>query len=141
MRRLITLLTLAATVALAVPAAAGTTRVYKGKATSTDRDFKYGAVTMRVRDGKVRKLEIESVTTSGCGGFMTVVFAPSDPETQIVKGSARIRDGKLSVTYRPVRSIEDQTTTIKARVGARRATGTFESGDLCVNAGRFTARR
>lgn len=141
MRRLLVLLTLTMTAALVVPAAAGTTRVYKGKATSTDRDFKYGAVTMKVRGGKVRKLEIESVTTTGCGGFMTVVFAPSDPETQIVKGSARIRNGKLSVTYRPVRSIEDQTTTIKATVGARRATGTFRSGDLCVNEGRFNARR
>ena len=141
MPRFLTLLTLAATAALVVPASAGTTRVYKGKATSMDRDFKYGAVTMRVRGATVRKLEIESVTTTGCGGFMTVVFAPSDPETQIVKGSAKIRDGKLSVTYRPVRSVEDQTTTIKATVGARRVTGTFRSGDLCVNAGRFTARR
>jgi hypothetical protein len=129
---------------LALPAAvgaAGVNGVYKGRATNMDRDFKYGKVTMRVRGGKVTKLEIEAVTTSGCGGFMTVVFAPNDSETQITKGSARIRNGRLSVTYRPVRSIEDQTTTINARVRGGRATGTFESGDLCVNEGRFTAKR
>jgi hypothetical protein len=127
-------------VSLAVPATVGAA-TYKGKATSTDRSFKYGKVTMKTRAGKVTKLTIESVTTTGCGGFMTVVFAPNDPETQITKGSARLRNGRLSVTYRPVKSIEDQTTTIKARVSGRKVTGTFKSGDLCVNEGRFTARR
>ena len=121
--------------------AAGTAGTYKGRATSMDRSFKYGKVTMKVRAGKVTKLEIESVTTTGCGGFMTVVFAPNDPETQIVSGSARIRNGRLSVKYRPVKDIEDQTTTIKARVSGGKATGTFESGGLCVNEGRFTAKR
>ncbi len=131
---------IAIAVSLLAPATVGAA-VYRGKATSMDRSFKYGKVTMRTRGSKVTKLEIESVTTSGCGGFMTVVFAPNDPETQIVKGSARIRDGRLSVTYRPVRSVEDQTTTIKARVTGGRVTGTFASGDVCVNEGRFTARR
>lgn len=125
---------------LTLPAAAGAA-TYRGKATSMDRSFKYGKVTVRTRGSKVTKIEIESVTTSGCGGFMTVVFAPNDPETQIVKGSARIRDGRLSVTYRPVRSVDDQTTTIRARFSGGRVTGTFSSGELCVNQGRFTARR
>jgi hypothetical protein len=131
---------LALVASLALPAVAGAA-TYRGKATSTDRSFKYGKVTVRTRGSRVTKIEIESVTTSGCGGLMTVVFAPNDPETEIVKGSARIRDGRLSVTYRPVRSVEDQTTTIKARFSGGRVTGTFESGDLCVNDGRFTARR
>ena len=140
MRRLPLLALLAVLVSLAVPATV-LAATYKGKATSMDRSFKYGKVTMVVRAGKVRKLTIESVTTTGCGGFMTVVFAPRDPETQITKGSARIRNGRLSVTYRPVKSIEDQTTTINARISGGRVTGTFKSGDLCVNEGRFTARR
>ena len=127
-------------VSLALPATAFAV-TYKGRATSMDRSFKYGKVTFTVRNGKVTKVKIESVTTTGCGGFMTVIFAPNDPETQITKGSARIRNGRFNVTYRPVRSIEDQTTTIKARVTGGRVTGTFESGDLCVNEGRFTARR
>lgn len=127
--------------ALAAPATAGTSLTYKGRATSMDRDFRYGAVRVVIRDGRVRSLKIEAVTTTGCGGFMTLVFAPSDPETQIVSGSARVRDGRLNVTYRPVRSVEDQTTRIRARVTSSTITGTFLSGDLCVNEGRFTARR
>jgi hypothetical protein len=96
---------------------------------------------MKVRAGKVTSLVIKAVTTTGCGGFMDVVFAPRDPETGIVAGSARLRDGRLSVTYRPVKSIERQSTTIRARIAGSRVTGTFESGELCGNAGRFTARR
>jgi hypothetical protein len=141
MRRTLLSLALLAALALAVPAEAGTAGTYKGRATNMDRDFKYGKVTMKVRAGKVTSLKIESVTTTGCGGFMSVIFAPNDPETQIVKGSARLRDGRLSVTYRPVRDIEDQTTTIKARIVGSKVTGTFASGDMCVNEGRFTARK
>ncbi len=141
MRRPIVLALLAL---LAVPTtvgAAGPAGTYKGRATSMDRDFKYGKVTMKVRGSKVTNLKIESVTTTGCGGFMNVIFAPNDPETQIVEGSARIRNGRLKVKYRPVRDVEDQATTIDARVSGGKVTGTFRSGDLCVNAGRFTARR
>ncbi|MCW2959130.1 MAG: hypothetical protein JWP18_1933, partial [Solirubrobacterales bacterium] len=76
----------------------------------------------------------------GCGGFMTVIFAPKDKETQIVKGSATIKGNRLSVTYRPVRSIENQTTTISATFKGSKVTGTFKSGNLCGNAGRFTAK-
>ena len=131
---------LAVLLSLAVPRAVGAA-TYKGKATNMDRDFKYGKVTVRTKGAKVTYIEIESVTTSGCNGNMTLVFAPKDPETQITKGSARIKNGRLSVTYRPVRSIEDQTTKIYARVTGSKITGTFESGDLCVNEGRFTAKR
>jgi len=144
MRRLHLLALLALAALLALPpyvGAAGTAGTYKGRATNMDRDFRYGKVTVKVRNGKVTNLKIESVTTTGCGGFMSVIFAPNDPETQITKGSARIRNGRLNVTYRPVRDVEDQTTTMKARFRGSRVTGTFESGDLCVNEGRFTARR
>jgi hypothetical protein len=144
MRQLRIPVVLALAALLALPAtvgAAGVNGTYKGRATNMDRDFKYGKVTMRVRGGKVSKLEIQAVTTTGCGGFMDVVFAPNYSGTQILKGSARIRNGRLSVTYRPVSDVEDQTTTINARVRGGRVTGTFKSGDLCVNEGRFTAKR
>ncbi len=141
MRRPIVIALLALLALPTTVGAAGPAGTYKGRATSMDRDFKYGKVTMKVRGSKVTNLKIESVTTTGCGGFMNVIFAPNDPETQIVEGSARIRNGRLKVKYRPVRSIEDQTTTINARVSGGRVTGTFSSGGLCVNEGRFTGRR
>jgi major membrane immunogen (membrane-anchored lipoprotein) len=135
---------LALVVLLALPTAVGAASAdgtYKGRATSMDRSFKYGKVTMKVRGGKVRNLKIEAVTTTGCGGFMTLVFAPSDPSTQITKGSAKLKNGRLSVTYRPDKTVEDQTTTISARVKGGKVTGQFASGDLCGNEGRFTAKR
>jgi hypothetical protein len=131
-----------AILALAAPATAGTAGTYRGKATSTDRSFKYGKVTMKVAGGRVRLLEIKAVTTSGCGGFMDVVFAPKDKKhIQIVKGSAKLKGGRLSVTYRPDKTVEDQQTTIKARVRGSKVSGTFKSGYICGNDGRFTAKK
>lgn len=136
---------------LAVPATAGPARTYTGKATGNDGKFKYGKVIVKTNGNKVTLVEIQAVTTRGCGGFMTVVFAPRDPETQITKGSATIKGGKLSVRYRPVRSVEDQETEIKATITAKSVTGgRFKSGDLstpapldglCANGGRFSAKR
>ena len=137
-------LVLALVALLALPSTVGAASVdgtYKGRATNMDRDFRYGKVTMKVKRGKITYLEVEAVTTTGCNGFMDVIFAPKDSETQIVSGSARIRGGRFSVKYRPVRDIEDQTTTMKGRVRGGKVTGTFKSGDLCVNEGRFTAKR
>lgn len=123
----------------AAPGASAAT--YTGKATSTNTSFKYGPVKVVTKGSKVTKLTIESVTTTGCGGFLTLVFAPADADTQIVKGSAKIKGGKLSVTYRPDRTVEDQTTTITATFKGSSVRGTFSSGSLCVNEGRFTAKR
>ena len=128
-------------VALAIPAGAASTQTFKGRATSTDKSFKYGKVTVKRKGSKVTSVKIESVTTTGCGGFMTLVFTPSDKDLQIVSGSARIKDGKLSVKYRPDRSVDDQTTTLKAKFKGSSVSGTFSSGSLCVNKGRFSAKR
>lgn len=143
MRARSTLFLLVLAAAVAVPAqAAGVNGTYRGQAKSLESDFRYGKVLARVKSNNVRYLEIEAVTTTGCGGFMDVVFAPSDPETKIVGGSTRIKaDGRFFVKYRPVESIDDQTTTIRARFRAGKVTGTFKSGSLCVNAGRFTAKK
>lgn len=141
MRRVTTPLALAGVVALAAPAAAGPARTYTGKATSTDRTFNYGKVTVRTSGAKVTLVKIEAVTTTGCGGFMSVIFSPATKGTQIVKGSATLKGGRLAVTYRPDASVKDQTTELKATITGSTATGTFRSGSLCVNAGRFSARR
>lgn len=135
-------LTLIAATAAAAPAlAASWDGTYKGKATNLAGDFNYGKVLVKVKSNKVTYLEIEGVTTSGCGGYMNVVFAPNDPETQIIGGSPRIRDGRMTVKYRPVRDIEEQDTYIDARFKGNRVTGKFESLGYCENEGRFTARR
>ena len=126
---------------LAAPAAAGPSVTYKGQAKSLESDFRYGKVRLTVRDNRVTRIVIESVTTTGCGGFMSVVFAPNDPDLEMVSGSTRIRGGRFRVKYRPTKDVEDQTTEIRARITRRSATGTFASGKLCVNDGRFTARR
>lgn len=140
MRRM--LLMVVATAGLAIPAqAAGPDGTYRGQAKSLQSDFRYGKVIVKVKRSKVTYLEIEGVTTTGCGGYMDVVFAPNDPDTQIIGGSAKIRNGRFTVKYRPSRDIEDQDTFIKARFRGGRVSGTFESMSLCQNAGRFTATR
>jgi len=144
MRPCALLAVLAAAACLTLPASVGaaSTVTYKGRATDTGGKFKFGKVTVKVRGQKVTNVTIEAVTTTGCGGFMTLVFAPSNKETFITKGSATLKDGRLAVTYRPVKDIEDQTTTLRAKVRGGKVTGgTFKSGGICVNAGRFTAKR
>ena len=140
MRLRILLCALTATALLTAPATAATS-TYKGRATSLDGDFKYGAVTVKVANGRVKRIEIKSVTTTGCGGFMTVVYAAGYEGSKIVKGSNRIRDGRFSFEYMPTTDVEDQTTVYKGRISGSKVTGTFSSGDLCGNEGKYTARR
>jgi major membrane immunogen (membrane-anchored lipoprotein) len=136
------LVVVVAAAAAAVPAfAARPNGTYRGKATNLDRDFHYGKVTVRVKNNKVRFLKIEAVTTTGCGGFMDVVFAPGDPATKIIGGSTTIKNGRFSVRYLPYDEVEDQSTSITAKFSGGRVTGTFASGSICGNAGRFTATK
>ena len=82
------------------------------------------------------------MTTSGCGGFITsVVFADGYAGSKIIKGSNRIKNGRFSFTYQPTTDVEDQATVYKGKVSGSKVTGTFASGNLCVNEGRFTAKR
>lgn len=131
------------TAALASPAAAGPTTTYRGKATSKDRSFRYGKVTLKVRDQKVTNLKIESVTTNGCAGVtaINIVFAPGSRGQQIVGGSARIKKGRFVVSFRPDRTVEEQVVSIRATITKRSASGIFESVGICTNEGRFTAKR
>lgn len=140
MRR-IALLAACALAAATTPALAGFDGTYRGKATNLKGDFKYGKVIFKVKNNRVTYAEIEGVTTDGCGGYMDLVFAPKDPETQIIGGSAAIKGGKFTVKYRPVRDIEDQDTFINATFKGGKVTGKFQSLGLCQNEGRFTAKR
>jgi hypothetical protein len=141
MRSTTLVLTIGLLGALAVPATAGPAKTYTGKATSTDRSFRYGKVTVKTAGKKVTLVKIEGVTTTGCGGFMSVIFSPGSKGVQITKGSATIKGGKLAVTYRPTSEVPTQKTELKATITASTVTGTFKSGELCENAGRFSAKR
>jgi len=143
MRPALVPLTLVAAIALAAPATAGSTATYKGRATSTDKSFKYGKVTVRTKGSKVTNLKIESVTTNGCAGVsaITIVFAPGNRDQEIVGGSATIKKGKLTVSFRPDKTVEEQITSIRATFKGKSVTGQFESVGICTNAGRFTAKR
>lgn len=133
---------LAAALLAAVPAlAAGPNGTYRGSAKALEGNFRYGKVLVEVKAGKVRYLKIEAVTTTGCGGFMDVVFAPGDKDMRIIGGSAKIKNGKFTVKYRPYEPVEEQDTFINARFKGGKVTGKFESMSLCSNAGRFTAKR
>lgn len=136
------LLTIAgASLALAVPATAAAPQTFKGKATGVDGKFRYGNVTMKVSGAKLKTLKIESVTTTGCGGFMNVVITPGVEGSRITKGSATIKGGRLSLTYVPTIDVAEQATTVKATITGRTVKGTFKSGPLCENEGRFSAKR
>ena len=101
---------------------------WKGRATSTDTDFKYGKVSFRVKGKTVRNLKIEGVTVSGCGGFMTIVV----PKLTI-KGT------KFSGSYKPVAD-SDQIIIVTGTITRRSAKAKFTAGPTCVGEGRFTAR-
>lgn len=140
MRHRMLLSTLVACALLAAPALAAN-RAYTGKATTLAGDFNFGKVTVKRAGDRIKRIEIEAVTTTGCGGFMTVVFAAGSEGSKIVRGSNRIRDGRFSFTYQPITDVEDQVTRYKGRISGSKVTGTFRSGDLCGNEGRFVARR
>ena len=128
----------------AVPAAdAATSVTYKGKAKSLVDDFSYGPVTVARRGERVKRVKIEAVTATCPFGTTnrTIVFNPADSGIKILSGSNRIRSGRMSVTYLPDETVEDQRTTLKLRFSGSRVTGTFSETDICVDAGKFTAKR
>ena len=71
----------------------------------------------------------------------TIVFNPKDPAIQIISGSHRIRRGRMAVTYRPDKTVEDQKTSLRVKFRGSRASGIFSETDICVDKGKFTARR
>ena len=115
----------------AMPAAAGAAveqGAWAGRATSMKGDFKYGKVTFRVKGKTMRNLTIEGVTTSGCGGFKSVIV----PKLTI-KGT------RFTGAYAPVPGVDD-IISVNGTIKNGKAKGTFSEGPLCQNAGRFTAK-
>jgi hypothetical protein len=139
-----TVLFLIAAAIVAVPAGAATkASTYKGQATSLDRTFKFGKVTIKRTAKKVTYVEIKAVTAycSGQPLLRTIVFKDGDPEMKVVSGSSRIKGGKMKVTFLPVADIEDAKAEIEISFSGKRASGKFQETGLCGDSGRFTAKQ
>lgn len=102
---------------------------WEGRATNLKGDFKYGKVTFTVSGSRIKNLQIEAVTTSGCGGFKNVIVP-----------SVKIRKTRFSASYRPIPGIDD-IVRVSGTISNGKARGTFSEGPLCVNAGKFSAKR
>ena len=128
--RIAVLAALALLAALPLADAGGAVKAgqWVGQATNMKGDFKYGKVTFKVKGNTIRNLKIESVTTSGCGGFKSVIV----PKLTI-KGTRFIG------AYQPVPGVDD-IISVNGTIKGGKAKGTFSEGPLCQNAGRFTAR-
>jgi hypothetical protein len=139
---MLAVLMMGAVVSPAVGDAAGS-QTYKGKAKSLAGDFTYGPVTVKRKGSRVLRVKIEAVTATCPFGTTnrTIVFNPKDPAIQIVSGSARIKRGKMSVTFLPDKTVEDQKTTLKLTFKGSKVTGRFSETDICVDEGKFSAKR
>jgi hypothetical protein len=129
----------------AVPAVgeAARTLTYKGKAKSLVGDFEYGKVTVKRKGSRVTRVKIEAVTATCPFGTTnrTIVFNPRDRGIRILRGSSRIRRGRMSVTYLPDETVERQQTKLRLRFKGRRVSGRFSEKTTCVDKGKFSARR
>lgn len=109
---------------------------WTGKATNLAGNFNYGKVTFTTSGSTMKNLKIEGVTTSGCGGYKSVIV----PKLKI-KGS------RFSGSYVPVPGLND-VIRVSGTIRGSSASGQFSEGPLdiakpplCQNNGRFTARR
>jgi hypothetical protein len=100
-------------------------------------------MTIKRKSARVTRVKIEAVTATCPFGTTnrTILFNPRDSAIQVLSGSAKIKSGRMSVTYRPDKALEDQQTTLKIRFRGSRATGTFSETDICVDKGKFSAKR
>jgi hypothetical protein len=143
-RKTITVVALLVAVA-ALPAAgeSATSQTYKGKAESLKDDFAYGPVTVKRRGSRVTRVKIAAVTATCPYGTTnrTIVFNPKDAGIRVLAGSNKIKSGKMSVTYLPDETVEDQKTTLKLKFKGSKVTGRFSETDICVDEGKFSAKR
>ena len=100
-------------------------------------------MTIKRKGSRVTRVKIEAVTATCPFGTTnrTIVFNPKDSAIQILSGSAKIKSGRMAVTYQPDKTVEDQQTTLKIKFRGSKATGTFSETEICVDKGRFSARR
>jgi hypothetical protein len=141
-----TLTMLAVMVAVAaVPAAgeAARSQSYKGKAESVAGDFDYGPVSVKRKGSRVLRVKIEAVTATCPFGTTnrTIVFNPKDSAIKILSGSNKIKGGKMSVTFLPDKTVEDQKTTLSLKFKGTKVTGKFSETDICVDEGKLSAKR
>jgi hypothetical protein len=116
---------------------------YKGRAKSLAGDFEYGPVTVKRKGSRVSRVKIEAVTATCPFGTTnrTIVFNPKDSGIKILSGSNKIKRGKMSVRYLPDKTVEDQKTTLKLKFKGKKVTGRFSETDICVDKGKFSAKR
>jgi hypothetical protein len=134
---------LAAVAAVPTVGDAAGTLTYKGKARSLAGDFDYGPVTVKRKGSRVLRVKVEAVTATCPFGTTnrTIVFNPKDSAIRIISGSNRIKGDKMSVTYLPDEIVEDQKTTLNLKFKGGRVTGRFSETDICVDKGKFSAKR
>jgi hypothetical protein len=134
---------LVATAAVPALSQAAGSQTYRGKAKSVAGDFSYGPVTVKRKGSRVLRVKIEAVTATCPFGTTnrTIVFNPKDAAIRILSGSAKIKRGKMSVTYLPDATVEDQKTTLHLKFKGSKVTGRFSETDICVDEGKFTAKR
>jgi hypothetical protein len=131
-----TLAVLAAAAFLVTGATPALAAKWTGKATNLAGDFNYGKVTFTTSGSTMKNLVIEGVTTSGCGGYKSVIVP-----------KLKIRGGKFSASYVPVPGLND-VIRVRGTIRGSRASGQFSEGPLdiskpplCQNKGKFTASK
>lgn len=128
---------LAAAAFLAAGATPALAARWTGKATNLAGDFNYGKVTFTTSGSTMKNLVIEGVTTSGCGGYKSVIVP-----------KLKIRGGKFSASYFPLGRSYNDVILVSGTIRGSKATGRFSEGPhdpakppLCQNKGKFTASR
>ena len=109
---------------------------WTGKATNLAGNFNYGKVTFTTSGSTMKNLVIEGVTTSGCGGYKSVIVP-----------KLKIRGGKFTGSYVPVPGKND-VIRVTGTISGSTAKGRFSEGPLdiakpplCQNKGKFMASR
>lgn len=120
----------------ALPVSPALAARWSGQAFSLQSDFRYGKVSFTTSGSTMRNLKIEGVTTSGCGGYKSVIVP-----------KLKIKGGKFSANYIPFPGLNDRII-VRGSIKGSRASGVFAEGPIdvgkapvCQNSGRFTARR
>jgi hypothetical protein len=100
-------------------------------------------VTVKRKRSRVKRVKIEAVTATCPFGTTnrTIVFNPKDSGIKILSGSSKIKRGRMSVTYLPDKTVENQRTKLKLKFKGRKVSGRFSEGDTCNDKGKFSARR
>ena len=130
-RRLIALLTLALVVPAVALAATGGT--YRGTI-----DEGGSPVTVKVKNGKLKKFKASIYASCGLSNFLiTVAYPPAHK-----KGATKkIKNNKFKVVFSGDPSVEDDKRTVKGRFNGDTVTGSIKVEGPCSASGTYTAKR